>query len=116
MDEKVYFGILEINFRSTGKRDLRPVCVDQWNDGWSDQACRQLGYPGHKSSSSRYDFTRRDEEFWYRNVSIPVSGNLIQKAGAQEGRCRSKEAVELECEQFGKPTLRERGTILRNVF
>ena len=91
--------------RTSASPSPRPVCIDQWSDEWSEQACRQLGYSGQRSSSSRYDFTLSDSEFWYRDVSVPVSGNPVQKAAATEGRCRSKETVQLECEEFGKPTL-----------
>ena len=79
------------------------MCIDQWSEEWSEQTCRQLGYSGQASTSSRYDFTHSDSEFWYRDVAVPVSGNPVQKAAASEGRCRSKETVLLACEEFGKP-------------
>ena len=89
--------------RTSDSLSLRPVCIDQWSEEWSEQTCRQLGYSGQASTSSRYDFTLSDEEFWYRDITVPVSGNPVQKAAASEGRCRSKETVQLACEEFGKP-------------
>ena len=90
--------------RTSDSPSPRPVCIDQWSEDWSEQTCRQLGYSGQRSTTSRYDFTLSDSEFWYRDVTVPVSGNPVQKAAATEGRCRSKETVQLECEEFGKPT------------
>lgn len=95
-----------LEIRTSDSPSPRPVCIDQWSEAWSDQTCRQLGYSGQRNTGSRYDFTLSDSEFWYRDVSVPVSGNPVQKAGASEGRCRSKETVQLECEEFGKPSLR----------
>ena len=98
--------LIRVN-RTSDSPSPRPVCIDQWSEAWSDQTCRQLGYSGQRNTGSRYDFTLSDSEFWYRDVSVPVSGNPVQKAGVTEGRCRSKETVQLECEEFGKPTLHQ---------
>ena len=95
--------LIRVN-RTSDSPSPRPVCIDQWSEAWSDQTCRQLGYSGQRNTGSRYDFTLSDSEFWYRDVTVPVSGNPVQKAAATEGRCRSKETVQLECEEFGKPT------------
>ena len=41
--------------------------------------------------------------FRFRDSSVPVSGNLVQKSSSSESlRCRSKEKVELTCAGFGK--------------
>ena len=61
-------------------------------------------------------FWLSDSEFWYRDVTLPVSGTPIQKAAASEGRCRSKETVQLECEEFGKPASSDIFLILVKLF
>ena len=90
----------------SGLSKMKPVCSDQWDSDWSDQTCAQLGFSGQRNTSTRYDFTLRDQEFWYRDQALPVSGSLIQKSGIPDGRCRSKETVQLECEHFGNLKLR----------
>ena len=85
---------------------LSPVCSDQWSDDWSSQSCKQLGYFDQAQTTTSYDFNLVDSDFWYRNISVPTSGNLVQRSFADETlTCRSKEKVELSCSEFGKVSI-----------
>ena len=88
---------------SSLNRPLRPVCSDQWSEEWSSQTCKQLGYLGPAQTDTKYDFNLVDSDFWYRDRSVPLAGNLVQKSASDQAlSCRSKEKVELSCTGFGK--------------
>ena len=88
---------------SSLNRPLRPVCSDQWSEEWSSQTCKQLGYLGPAQTDTKYDFNLVDSDFWYRDRSVPLAGNLVQKSASDQAlSCRSKEKVELSCTGFDK--------------
>ena len=77
------------------------MCIDQWSPELSDAACQQTGFISQLSTSSRYDFTRTNAEFWYLDQSLVAEGELLQRTGeAGAGRCRSKESVQVECAEL----------------
>ena len=89
-----------ISLSSAGD-DGRPVCVDQWDAEWSEAACVQLGHAGHRATTQRYDFTLTDAEFWVRDTARAATGAVQAAATLEGGTCRSKESVQLECEELG---------------
>ena len=80
-----------------------PICSDNWDNSWSDLACRQLGYSGQLNTEATYDYNLTDEDFWYRNGSVSASPQPVQKAGVISGtnKCPSKEKVDVVCQNFG---------------
>jgi len=85
---------------SSAGDDGRPVCVDQWDAEWSEAACVQLGHAGHRATQQRYDFTLTDAEFWVRDTARAATGAVQAAATLEGGTCRSKESVQLECEEL----------------
>jgi len=79
-----------------------PICSDNWDNSWSDLACRQLGYSGQLNTAATYDYNLTDEDFWYRNSSVSASPQPVQKAGVISGSntCPSKEKVDVFCQNF----------------
>ena len=83
----------------------RPVCSDSWNSSWSEQACRQLGMAGDKETGATVDMGIGDQEFWYKDETMPLGTHPIQfseKIGNMH--CQSRAKVEVKCEHFGKLT------------